>query len=238
MLFSTKLRSSLLQLVVIFRQRWTHWVKNLALLGVWLRFTHSSLQACQISALNPSVGSGHRGPRKKYALDLFTSWTPLKCTLAIGIRTISYTHHRNSALPQVCVSFHCNSTGTRPTQSLPLLCWKVSLLRQKTVKVCCSAWTCPDGGNLCSHKYAAIRGKDLRFCKCRTLVFRGCFSKDIVREEETKGLELLRRPRKKNGKNTEYKNPVLWCCFSFTWFERSSFFVVFFFVRSFTLFAI
>lgn len=111
-------------------------------------------------------------------------------------------HHTNSTLPQVFVSLHCNSRGTRTTQSLPLPCWKISLPRQKNCKGVLLCMDLPRWGKsvltqICSHPRQRPK-----FLQIQNISFQRVLgiSKGVVREEETKGLELSKRPRKKMAK--------------------------------------
>lgn len=117
----------------------------------WLRFTHPLLQTCQISALNLSVGSGFRGPRKKKS----SKFVHQLSTFEMNLR---YWHENNllhapykfNSTP-VSTSLLCNSAGTRPTQHLPLLCWKKRFAETKNCKSVLPALTCSCREN-CSYK--------------------------------------------------------------------------------------
>lgn len=110
-------------------------------------------------------------------------------------------HYTNTALPQVFASLHCNSRGTRPTQ-FTLAVLENTFPETKTYcKGVLLGMDLPRWGKSAfkhSTEHSTISGKPVRYCKCNISFQRvSGISEDVVRTEEMKELDLLKRPRGK-----------------------------------------
>lgn len=160
-LFSAILRISLLHLLESFsgNDELIQW-KIQSSKRNWLAEIHSCLTA-DLSGLGSESFCGFWAQRsKKKICSRFVH------QLATFETSLRYWHknnclhapHKFNSTP-VSTSLSCNSAGTSPTQHLPLQCWKKMVCWDKKLQNS-AALHGPAHRENCSHKWAAVLGKD------------------------------------------------------------------------------